>query len=275
MARTREHLKSGRGIGPQASAKVLDLDVEPRTLQRALRIMDALLKALEERNLPVRITDDEEPKTIVEVHGVELPIRLEEKRRRVEVPQSDLVGWRMHLREDDKVPTRYEHEPTGMLALKIDVSAGAVPSVRKTWADGKTQRVEELLNRFVVGLVRAAEVKKRRDSERAERQRQWERRRERERQRRQRAEREQKRREDLADGARRWIEHRQLREYVEAVRRRAQRRGLLGTGSEIGESLKWAESYLERTDPLDGLEELSVQPGNGNRTTIFAPEWDG
>lgn len=93
----------------------------------------------------------------MDVHDIDLPILLREKREQVEKKYSEMD--RVTFRDED---TYLDLEYTGRLELKIDEKY-AVRGVRKTWRDGKTQRVEGLLNDFMVGLVRAAVVKAKRE----------------------------------------------------------------------------------------------------------------
>lgn len=104
------------------------------------------------------------------------------------------------------------HHLSGRLALKI----GGPDRVggRRTWADGKQQRLEQCLNKFIEGLIRIAETPKAERLEDERRQREWE---ERQRQRaeeyRQQAE-EKRRSEQLLDQIDRWDRSRRIRDYA-------------------------------------------------------------
>lgn len=231
-------------------ADCLDIRVERASRRRALKIMDTVIKAFEKRCFPVRISKaNEDPKTIITVGEVELPIEIEEKYERIELPptESDLRSKRLYGWEPHK---RYDYEGTGNLALRINPGRWISLGVRKTWADGKTQRVEELLNQFVVGLVRVAEAKKQRDRERKEERKRREEKRRLAEMRRRRLREEQERREELKRQASVWAEHGRMREYVSALRKEAEREGPLPAYSPLRLWIEWAQSYLEKTDPL-------------------------
>lgn len=231
-------------------AGCLDIRVEKASRRRALKIMDTLIKALEKRGFAVRISSaKEDPKTIVTVGEVELPIEIEEKYQRIELPptESELRSKRLYGWEPRK---RYDYEGTEELALRINPGRWASLGVRKTWADGKTQRVEELLNQFVVGLVRVAEAKKQRDREREEERKRREEQRRLAEMRRRRVREEQDRREELKRQAAAWADHRRMRGYVSALREEAEREGPLPPYSPLRLWIEWAQSYLEKTDPL-------------------------
>lgn len=247
----QEHCRDSEGTRSsrwgRRQAKGAAVDVGPDSLPRALRILDTLIRSLEERGFPVAVDgEDDELRIFVTTNGTRLGVRLEERRKQVEIPLSasdralfGLYSWRTEPRK--------ELQYTGELALKI-VESWA-DGVRKTWADGKKQRVEKCLNAFVVGLVRAAETKKRAKAEWEEK----ERRREEERLRW--LEEEARRREEARRGERlereaaAWAKAEQVRAYMRAVRERAERDGEIQAESELARWLVWAEDYAERMDP--------------------------
>jgi hypothetical protein len=147
---------------------------------------------------------------------------------------------------------RYTYKATGQLILRI--TDRDLRNVRRAWRDGKRQTVERQLNRFVVGLVAAAEEKKaeRRRAEDAQKaHEQWERE-EAERQRR-RWEQERKIRlleQDLASLAK----SQRVREYVAAFRASAAaREAAIDPESDLGRWLDWATRYADRLDPSSTL----------------------
>ena len=160
----------------------LDIKVGKDSLDRAFRIMDALLKALDRRGFTVSV-DAEKRTTMAEVLGETVAFSLEEIVDRSERPLTP-------AQEKDKArnPWRYarpeyDYRPSGKLSLKITYPSWDIG--RRTWSDGKKQRVENVLNGFVVGLIKAAVVERERRlrHERLEREREEEERRHREQQR--------------------------------------------------------------------------------------------
>jgi hypothetical protein len=247
-------LRGGRSGGPRAN-RFHSIDVSKGSLPRALKIVDTLIKALERRGHSVRMSADRPPKLLIGVDHVELSVLIEERYRRVRLaPTADEVD--MERRYGWPPRARYDHEPTGELALRIDVSSWETPGAQKTWADGKTQRVEGLLNAFVLGLVRAAEAKRRHDLEVEKRQQRWAEDQRLAAEARLREMEENRRREGLFRQARAWAKHCQARAYVNAVRHHAERNGDLRQDSVLEAWLAWAESYLESSDPLHGAGEL-------------------
>ncbi|MER8719652.1 hypothetical protein NKH64_14890 [Mesorhizobium sp. M0999] len=143
-----------------------------------------------------------------------------------------------------------EHEQVRSGHLQLSITNATYLGVRQKWADGKRQRLEDVLSSFVEGIERAAAALKQLRIEREQRAREW-------------AEEEKRREErerlaaiDRVRGAtfrEQATAHKQARElhaYVEAVKSRLVR------GSEhdvqVLEWITWAENYVARKDPLNG-----------------------
>jgi len=204
------------------------IEVSRKSRQRALRIMDSLIKALESRRMSVSL-DRARNRTLVDVRGVAVGIQLEERFKQAEVR-----------------PGRWKRVETGQLALKID---GWNRDLRQTWADGKKQRVENCLNSFVVGLVASAEIRRERERKTQEREREERERRLRAEEERRQERLEQKRVAEIRQQAADWEEAERLRAYAAAVRSAlAEPDGLLGPSSQAW--FEWAEEYISRLDPL-------------------------
>ena len=113
----------------------LDIAVSKPLIPRALRIMQALVSALEKRGYAVSINQKSE--TIVKVLGEDFQIALNERQKQVKVEHHH--------------GTSNDLEPSGRLRLRIgpDYSSSGI-------ADDPPRLIEDLLNRFVAGLVRRA-----------------------------------------------------------------------------------------------------------------------
>jgi hypothetical protein len=203
-----------------------------------LRIVDALVKALEHRGFRVSISMDEKPRTHVEILGQRLTIVLDERIKRTEhVPK-----------QGERYGPKWDYVPSGELRLKIDEWAGG--SARKTWSDGVGAQLEGQLNSVIVGLVVIADAK-----------RAWEQEREREEAARRGAERrrilaEQARREEqqrrllLERQADSWSKSQHLRAFIDEVERRATAKAVsTAPDSELGVWIAWARQYADRLDP--------------------------
>lgn len=154
--------ESGKGfLAPKEPSKALGVFTALDSVDRAMRIMDALIKALEQRGFPVGIvstSQNESPTsfaTSVEIEGTAVHFRIKEKINRANAPPGS-GEW-------------YRYESTGKLTLQLgDYSSY---SWHRTWNDGARQRVEDCLNAFIVAAVDRAEVVRREAVEWAERER--------------------------------------------------------------------------------------------------------
>lgn len=226
----------------QGSLRQLKIRVSPKSLSRAVRIMNTLLLELETRGYPVSVSVGYKKVLCVSINGEPVEFGIEEKFRRTELTQDK-------LRQDNSWSyRRYKYVPTGILMLKIDEY---VDGLQKSWSDGKTMQLEACLNAFMVGLLKAAEALKARRLQReqealarleAERRRQEE---------------EQKRQEELArrqsllKEAESWTKAQQLRAYLSAVKEALiKKHGVIQQGSKADQWLTWAYQQAEAFDPL-------------------------
>lgn len=214
----------------------LDLRVSKGSLHRALRIANALIKALEKRDYSVEVT---EQGTRCLINGEHVTFHLWEKVKRSEQQPTK------EQRERSWTFNRWVYTPTGELSFVLDVPWAE----RKNWTDRKGKPLEDQLNDIVVGMVKASEaitVTHRKWEE--DRQRAFEaeiRRQELEQQRRA----EQERREELDSMAASWVKSRNLRSFLEACK------SALSSSSDSGTErrakwLDWASAYADSIDPL-------------------------
>jgi hypothetical protein len=230
-----------------APAAALHIHASRALHERSLRIMQALLAAFEARGFAVTQTAEGARVNILEES---LGFGIEEGTKKVEhattFTEQKLIdrgmGW--------QVP-KHDTVPNGMLTFVIT----NVSALRQRWSEAPTRPLEGSLNKFIIGLVRAALGLKRQraEAERRERERQEEERKRQEEARRlEEAERawreEQARVERLIRLEAVWTRNQKLRELVSALR---QVLGEVETESELGKWLSWAETYANRSDPLN------------------------
>src|SRR5262245_59523894 len=130
-------LRSGKtdekGMIRPRSVDRLDIRVSPACLDRALRIMDALIKGLEKRAFNVRVKDEPGHPTVVTALKETVHVWIEEK-----VNQKVKVLTKAQAQEQKEHPWRYgnwDYLPSGRLALRIKVSA--YQAIRSQWGDGE------------------------------------------------------------------------------------------------------------------------------------------
>jgi hypothetical protein len=235
---------------PTTERQSLDISVSDGSVPRALRIMDALAKALDARGIPLRVIESERKRrSCVTLQGQDLAVRIVENTLRTEREPNE-----KERRDKEKyghvyLPNRYSHQPTGM--LKLGIIGGYRDELQKVVADGKRQRVEQCLNEFVVKLEAEA-VHRKREAERQEREkRRWE---EQERRRRAREEKREKEIEQLKaleEEAGNWKRAEEIRAYVAAAEAKKTREGgTIDSDSEFGQWIAWARHKADWIDPL-------------------------
>ena len=249
---TRRQLKSARsddyGVIKCVSPDLFYLRIGPESVERALRILDALFRAFEVRGYKVEAAKRDTGYARVIVQEEAISFSLEERVRRRPHHLTDQEKSRKQRYVWSWAP-KYDYIPAGALMLKLDTRYGS--GLRGTWSDTRQRRVEDCLNDVIVAMVRLAEWKKQ-ERRRAEEQRK---RREEENARRAvlraRREREARALEQLQANALAWAKAQQLRAYIAAVKARAEAEGKsTDPGSETGLWLKWATDQADKADPL-------------------------
>ncbi|MDO8473393.1 MAG: hypothetical protein Q7T05_06195 [Dehalococcoidia bacterium] len=165
--RTRTDLK---GLKPGNYAVLggrrgsLDISVSLACAGRALRIYDALIKAMESLGWIVKVGGRDENKTYVVIRGEEIPFAIEERTKQVDhVLTSD--EERTRARWPDSFVHRWDYQPTGELSLRIKEYGG--DGIRKNCSDTKQLRLEERLAEFleIIRRFAAHELMERRQRE--------------------------------------------------------------------------------------------------------------
>lgn len=248
-----------RGVAWAWNKRYLDVNVTRSSLDRALRIMDALIKGLEKRGFPVEAAlDGKNSKTKGRVGEEVLAIRLHERTQRVERKAKTSEPW---------LYPRYDFRPTGDLTLRLDSYLGE--GLQQSWSDGKQQRLEQRLNDFVVGLVAGAESEKQRRLEREMRERQWKAAEQRRLDEKRRQAEENARVGQLETHVALWVRSGQIREFAAAVWDRIEQHDSAEVREESQRCVAWALAYADRLDPLvTGEWKTLLSPAGANPTHL-------
>jgi len=253
VARTARALRHGkRGDDGRVSPRLetaLPVTVGRESIDRAARILDAVFKAVEARGHQLVMKQLERSRQIVaHVAGEEIPVQFGEGVDRG--PREPTLG---EQRQHEQYPSLYhgpyyQYVPSGRLFLRIDHWCRGL---RKHWGDGKKQRLENCLGRFITQLEAVAvTIKKQREEreEAARRRRAWEE---------ERAEKlrliheEEERVKDLHAEVDAWHRSERVRRFIDTVRAAAiAKHGAIGVGSELERWLTWAAAQADRIDPL-------------------------
>lgn len=244
-AKTDEH-----GLISHFEGLVLNIYVSKASLRRSLLIVDALLKALEQQGYTVTAGPT------VEILGIRIGFQIKESLRtqKEEPEEHDLDGRYSfgHSRFNQK------KVPSGLLTIEIHANSYWTYGSRHTWRDTPKRSLETRLGQVVTGLIELAGHARERQVE-EERQRQEAQERERRRQeearlraeKRQRFKAEQARVDSLLLEAKDWKQSRDLREYIEAKRRKHLTDGkTIEPGSDLALWLEWASQQADRLDPI-------------------------
>jgi hypothetical protein len=221
--------------------------VSREQIPRALRIMNALFLALEERGQSVSWSKEEEATLTLAVDGETVRfcvLEVTESRRHLLTPEEQKHPW---------MAPKWDYKLTGKLQFRVGnlpYSAG----VRGTWSDGKCQRLENCIGDFIVGLrVAAAAIKKNRQ-EIEERERRWEEERKQREEQRRKAEEHKRKAEFVTELMRNREEAENVRTFVKAL---AECAGKLELSSEekgdIQQVVDWTTKYADFLDPLSDL----------------------
>ena len=227
----------------------LPLRVSPQMLSRALRLADAIVKFFEKEEVEL-ITEvgDSGRSAHILLFDQKIPFFIREPSNRFDHELTS--GEKKKLEKwSHAYHPNYDYHPSGKLVLEIDGywSSG----IRKRWADGKKNRVENFVKDFICNVIKIADLKRTRKIENEKREQQWEL----ERQRRAELERQQEielqRRNDLEKQSENWVKSRQLREYIQEVETAASTKGFSTTTNErYAFWLRWANNHADRLDPL-------------------------
>jgi len=128
--------------------------------------------------------------------------------------------------------------------------------IRRTWADGKYQQVENCIGNFIIALrVAAAAIKKNRQ-ETEERERRWAEERKRKEEERQKAEEQKRKAELVVELIDNWKQADRFREFAKAIEEKTAQSDFSDTEkTDIQQVVGWTMEYADLLDPLSDLPE--------------------
>jgi hypothetical protein len=221
--------------------------VSRERMSRALRIMNALFLALEERGQSVSWPKEQEAALTLAVDGETVKfcvLEVTESLRHVLTPEEQKHPW---------MAPKWDYKLTGKLQFRVGnlpYSAG----VRGTWSDGKCQRLENCLGDFIVGLRVAAAAIKKNHQETEERVRRCEEERKQREEQRRKAEEHKRKAEFVTELMRNWEEAQCVRTFAKALTECAGRLELPDVEKlDIQQVVEWTTKYAEFLDPLSDL----------------------
>jgi len=225
----------GRTI-PPTERPCVDIRVSKELLDRALLLMNTIVFALEENGFPVK---KEQGSTSAHIFGQDIKFAIRED---LKVKERQTANGLPHI-----------YERSGSLVFEI--SEYSPEKCRKRWADGKTQRVEEMLPQCVAGLMLVGRTVRIWQEGLRKQHEKWER-----------EEKERAEYKRLSEQLNGWIEGwqkaNQIREFVAAVEKCCIENGEpTSPDSPRGTWIAWALERADAFDPLipdEDMEESSV-----------------
>lgn len=233
----------------------LDIDVSKATFTRALRMMNAVVKAFEKRGWEVAVGPKDDRGTFVTVMQQKIAFGIREPRKQV---ANEPAKPKQLYNGEWYTPYQRTHreEPSGRLSLVVRNSWGR--AVDRSVSDSRKANLEDRLNEFMVLVAAVAHQRAERKRSRVEAE-----------LRRREAEQvrfaEQRKRDleaarlaALKEQAERWLRSRTIADYIAAVRVHMTSAGVGEAQAEELEAwLDWADEQARAMDPLSGrLEDL-------------------
>jgi hypothetical protein len=175
--RALERVNRGTGgiLSSSFQDKFLSLKASKAQLDRSLRILDTLIKTFKERDIRTTAEHPPERCNSAFVVGKEMILfSLRELTNRIKNNGAEQFGaskW-----------DNFAYKPSGTLLLRLE---GDLPeNFQRKWADGKTQKLEEVLGKVVASVIaiaeampahrqKRAEEEKRQEEERRQRELYW------------------------------------------------------------------------------------------------------
>jgi|ERR1041384_1287907 hypothetical protein len=237
----------------------LDIRVSRGSIDRALLIMDALVKAFVKRGYSIELGGRH---TRIVIGGEKIRVRLTEKVERFEIKSTE----KQRTNSLSLGQKEYGYRPTGKLQFLIEEYCSK--GIKKNWNDHKREPLEEQLNEIVNGVIIVAaafEVEHIRHQEQ-ERQRIEEQIRRYDEQRRR--EEEEKRFKAVENQADLWIRSRNLRKFLRSFERAILSEfGEIDPDGPVAKWLAWAQGRIDLLDPFrNGVVRRSVE--NLNNPTL-------
>lgn len=249
--RLLEHGKTNqRGLLTSKNGALAHIFVSGEQVPRALKILNALLLALEERGQSASWPKEEGALLAVSIDGEAVRFSLSEvtdSLAHVLTPAEAKHPW--------SAP-KHDYKLTGRLQLQISNLPAFMGPIRRTWADGKQQRIEDCIGDFIIGLSVAAAAIKKHKQEMEEREQRWAEERKQEEDERRKAEEHERKAEFVTELIGNWEEAARLRQFIKAIEERTSQSDFSDDEKgDIQRVADWTREYADSLDPLSDLPE--------------------
>lgn len=223
----------------------VSVNVSPDALPRALRILDAVVKAAESAGWEAfEEHAGDQPASHLLIEGEEIPFRITEKvtREEKDIPEEEL----------SITESKYKYHQTGRLHFKLPFQHPSPPGQKK-WVEDEKGKLEGMLPGILERAYESAYDVKETRRKRNRRARKREKKRKARAEKKKRREEEKRRRKALVETASQWSKSQDLRDYIEEVKRRVDEESLTEEKrKKVEEWISWARRHANRIDPLSG-----------------------
>lgn len=227
-------------------AKGLHFVVTPESVARALRLADALLKALEAKGYKLGPKKGEDGGVCVEIDGQEVGVSIEEDIDHIGHTPTKYELARKKREYWFRIP-KYDERPSGRISFVIDNTKGGW----RRWREGSRWKQEQRIDKVVLGIERAAAALKAARLESERRHREWEE----ESKRREEAARlqaeERSRVQTVGEIVHRWRLAKDIRSLMDSLNVICNSEGsVIEKQQDLAEFVKWSFEYADRIDPI-------------------------
>lgn len=139
------------GLLMSGSGPCLGVRVSKESLGRCLRILDCLIKTLENHGFAVSLSKDRNELTSVMILGEEVKFKIIEGYRLIENKLSKQEERPFYSSSREQ----YDHKPSGVLTFTID-NVNYIRGLRTQWSDTDKTKLENRIDIIVIGLINAA-----------------------------------------------------------------------------------------------------------------------
>ena len=224
--KSKEKYGTYRGI-TTTSNDIINISVAPKNCNRALRIMDKIIKLLKQRGHNVIVKYDT---TYVVIREEEIKIRLRERLKRITIPDAK-YSW-----------GSTDYIPTGILTFKVDEYP------EKEFYDNNKQTLEEQIPKILTKLELVSDKIKRDNEEREIRHQEYKKQREIEEAIKKRHANEIENFKKLLEDSERWKKASDLRNFIKELESNAIKENKLS--EELSNWIKWSNDKADWYDPL-------------------------
>jgi hypothetical protein len=250
----RSTSKDQRGILYPKEGIAAHMFVTVDALPRALRILDALLFAIEAQGHVLKWSEQEKERLTITTDGEAIQFAVSETiEQRTHTPTKEELA-RQNQSSWNR-PPKWDFVATGRLCVSLEDLPYGLKTLRKSWADGKYQRLEDCLGDFIQNLPRAVLAIKLDKEDKERTRRQWAEKEKQAEEARQRHAEFQRKAKHVSRLIEEWNRSKHLLEFATLLRTSSDSQQLNDEGrNELNGMADWAERYGEALNPLARLE---------------------